>query len=147
MQPLLGISLVLYMQVYEQLSASNSVPRSELYAATSAAGVDASTVDKVLAVVRVPAEHPVNVSDVLLLLLTLSCDSFKSVLTGIFEVFGGGISASIQAPLFQHIIGFLSIRDRDNVPTQVCVYFTHCACHFAYGCKCQPVPVISNVLP
>ena len=76
------------------------------------AGISKSTVDKVFVLGNLGHDSMVQPAEFLVLLLTMTSDSFSAVVQGVFEVFGDP-SGSIPTSQFLKLYEFLSAWDSD----------------------------------
>jgi hypothetical protein len=103
-------------QAYAQLQETASAPLADVSIACQAAGIGDDTLQRVVAAGRIDASKAVNVLEVLLLLLTMSCETFAGTVQGIFEVFGSSNDSSSNVlPVldFLALLGYLAAYDSD----------------------------------
>lgn len=92
------------------------MPLADLSIACQSAGISSETVQRVVAAGRINTSAAVSILEVLLLLLTMSCDTFSATVQGIFEVFGSSNSKdSSKVPVqdFLTLLGYLATYDSD----------------------------------
>lgn len=92
------------------------MPLADLSIACQSAGISTDTLQRVIAAGRVNTASAVSILEVLLLLLTMSCDTFSTTVQGIFEVFGSSSSKdSSQVPVqdFLKLLECLGTYDSD----------------------------------
>jgi hypothetical protein len=97
-------------QAYAQLQDTPSAPLADVSLACQASGISDDTLQRVVAAGRIDTSKAVSVLEVLLLLLTMSCETFAGTVQGIFDVFGGnsGSSSTSNVLLVQDFLALLS---------------------------------------
>lgn len=92
------------------------VPLADMNMACKAAGISEDTLQRVVAAGRIDTAKAVSVLEVLLLLLTMGCETFAGTVQAIFDVFGSTSgSGSSQLPVsdFLALLGHLAVYDSD----------------------------------
>lgn len=103
-------------QAYLTLRETPEVPLADLNIACQSAGISSDTLQRVIAAGHISTASAVSILEVLLLLLTMSCDTFSTTVQGIFEVFGSTSSKdSSQLPVqdFLKLLECLGTYDSD----------------------------------
>lgn len=105
-------------QAYAQLQDTPTAPLADVSIACQAAGISDDTLQRVVAAGRIDTSKAVSVLEVLLLLLTMSCETFAGTVQGIFEVFGSSSSNSSRDNVlpvadFLSLLGHLAAYDSD----------------------------------
>ncbi|KAF6252883.1 glycoside hydrolase [Scenedesmus sp. NREL 46B-D3] len=104
-------------QAYAQLQDTPSAHLADVSIACQAAGISHDTLQRVVAAGRIDTSRAVSVLEVLLLLLTMSCETFAKTMQGIFEVFGssrdGCSSTVLPVSDFMALLGHLAAYDSD----------------------------------
>uniref|UniRef100_A0A383VWU6 RIIa domain-containing protein n=1 Tax=Tetradesmus obliquus TaxID=3088 RepID=A0A383VWU6_TETOB len=106
-------------QAYAQLQDTPTAPLADVNIACQAAGISDDTLQRVVAAGRIDTSKAVRVLEVLLLLLlTMSCETFAGTVQGIFEVFGSSSSNSSRDNVlpvadFLALLGHLAAYDSD----------------------------------
>eukprot|EP00879_Flechtneria_rotunda_P008324 GHRR01008718.1.p1 GENE.GHRR01008718.1~~GHRR01008718.1.p1 ORF type:complete len:214 (+),score=61.91 GHRR01008718.1:201-842(+) len=106
-------------QVYLQLKDTSHVPLADFSLACETAGIAVNTLNRIVAAGCIDRSNAVSVLEVLLLLLSMSCETFTATMQAIFEVFGTtatgqrGASKSNQVAVsdFLALLEYLGARD------------------------------------
>ena len=99
--------------MYEQLKDAPSFPFADIVVACQAAGISKDTVTRVVEAGRVTTAQPMEVLEILVLMLTMGCESFAATVDGIFEVFAGSSSAPLEVETLLQLLAHLGSRDAD----------------------------------
>jgi len=100
-------------QTYLHLRETPKVPLVDLLIACQTAGIAGETVKSVAAAGRVNTALPISILEVLLLLLSMSCESLADTIKGMFEVFGQGTMQQLAVQDFLALLGYLAARDSE----------------------------------
>lgn len=98
-------------QLYNRMKDTPKVPIADLTAACQSAGISKDTVTKVIKASSVSTDAEVSVAEMVLLLLTMSCESFTATVQGMFDVFGS--NGQLDSQVFVQLLTFLGTRDSD----------------------------------
>lgn len=107
--------------IFLSLQGAPTAPLADVTAACRAVGINEATVTKALQAGNVNTAHEVAVPEVLLLLLSMSCDSLGAVLRSSFNVFGqqadgSGGDVQLEVPVLLQLLSFLGKRDPEVTP-------------------------------
>lgn len=108
-------------QAFEFLKDAPEVPVADIEAACRSAGINTATVTRAVQAGNINVVREVAVLEVLLLLLTMRCDSLGAVLKAAFDIFGkkvegGNGEMRLEVPVLLQLLGFLGSRDPDVTP-------------------------------
>lgn len=98
--------------IYEAVKESNVLHTDNIVEQCLDAGISKATVDKVFVLGNLGRDSMVQPAEFLVLLLTMTSDSFSEVVQGLFEVFGDN-SGTLATKTFLQLYEFLSVWDSD----------------------------------
>eukprot|EP00775_Hariotina_reticulata_P009913 gene9913-10069_t len=100
-------------QAYLQLKETPKVPLADLIIACQTADITGETIKSVAAAGRINTAVSISILEVLLLLLSMSCESLADTIEGMFEVFGQGTMQQLAVQDFLALLGYLAARDSE----------------------------------
>jgi hypothetical protein len=101
-------------QFYDRAEGAQELTREQVYALAAQFGIAKSIVGKVLAVGRMTDSPAIDVDKFLFLLLVMSCDSFPTVLSQLFSLFG----QTLESARFHLFISYLAPDMDPDVTSQ-----------------------------
>lgn len=97
--------------LYATLRGQKALSLADLLAGAETADIPPHTVCKVLEAARIPTDKHINLLEVVMLLLSMSCDGLATTLKGAFEVLGGAADADLPTATILDVLEVLGARD------------------------------------